>query len=519
MDGVAAVGCQSPFLKGQSDADLEVELEALQNELENELDAVGEGGEKADSPMASPTPPSVAPGQPNVILTPIQPDRQRESFELSCPRTEKVTPSSEARSAEPPIPPADSPSKGPGLASEEESESEQDTPIVSERTETSVPNINDPKARRPVAGELQISASAIRGRMYRIMKPTLNGKFKVSQSILDDWAKPAGTKERLRLSQIFQMCGYCPDTFVQECEVLRTELQESEVVIEGEYCSKKTLLEEWKWSPQRVSAVIKFCRTNPEKYMRRDLYEQTTLYWAEKTIRGSIRKKSSVSMNRRVQWSEQGEGSTGGAGLEPQSLSDLQTLRPNPPKQTGQAGGQEDAEMDDENDPDLHKDNTDQLRKAAGLPELPEDGLPSASATKMMSCLDKRIGKLQEGLKRYEASADLSDLQKRMVVKIQGVIKELERHHETINTDFTNGVVDGLTRQLEKKLSEHFKNAQKTAMEAVALEGRMRQLYPKDSAVRPATRPSKRAAKSKAKAKVKAKEEQTSPKKRPRKSK
>lgn len=40
-------------------------------------------------------------------------------------------------------------------------------------------------------------------------------------------------------------------------------------------------------------------------------------------------------MNRRVQWSEQGEGSTGGAGLEPQSLSDLQTLRPNPPKQTG----------------------------------------------------------------------------------------------------------------------------------------------------------------------------------------
>lgn len=28
MDGVEAVGCQSPFLKGQSDADLEAELEA-----------------------------------------------------------------------------------------------------------------------------------------------------------------------------------------------------------------------------------------------------------------------------------------------------------------------------------------------------------------------------------------------------------------------------------------------------------------------------------------------------------
>ncbi len=82
------------------------------------------------------------------------------------------------------------------------------------RDGTNVPMVTDPKARRPVPGELQISASAIRGRMYRIMKPTLTGKFKVSQSILDDWAKPAGTKEKQRLSQIFQMCGYCPDSWI-----------------------------------------------------------------------------------------------------------------------------------------------------------------------------------------------------------------------------------------------------------------------------------------------------------------
>lgn len=63
---------------------------------------------------------------------------------------------------------------------------------------------------------------------------------------------------------------------------------------------------------KRVSAVIRFARTNPAKYMRpklddfvlelpthkilitipwfrRDQYEKKTLYWAEKTIKGSLR--------------------------------------------------------------------------------------------------------------------------------------------------------------------------------------------------------------------------------------
>ena len=71
-------------------------------------------------------------------------------------------------------------------------------------------------------------------------------------------------------------------TFITEVEILKQELMESEVVVEGEYVSRKVLLEEWGWSQclaclhalalqffrSRVDAVIKFCRTNPAKFMR-----------------------------------------------------------------------------------------------------------------------------------------------------------------------------------------------------------------------------------------------------------
>ena len=38
------------------------------------------------------------------------------------------------------------------------------------------------------------------------------------------------------------------ETFIQEVEVLRQELEETEVVIDGEYVSRDTMLNEWKWS-------------------------------------------------------------------------------------------------------------------------------------------------------------------------------------------------------------------------------------------------------------------------------
>lgn len=85
--------------------------------------------------------------------------------------------------------------------------------------------------------------------------------------------------------------------------MIRQEMEESEVVIEGEYVSRDVMLNEWQWTElldksllltvfmdatyasntminrsindrfcselrKRVSAVIRFCRTCPAKYMR-----------------------------------------------------------------------------------------------------------------------------------------------------------------------------------------------------------------------------------------------------------
>lgn len=308
------------------------------------------------------------------------------------------------------------------------------------------------------------------------------------------------------------MCGFDPATFIEEVEVIRSELEESEVTVEGENISKDDMLNEWGWSEPRVSAVIKFCRTCPAKYMRRDKYEAKTLYWAEKTIKGVHRKKTSTQMNRTARWRELGiKGNLSPAGvveLAPQGGHGAAGKDASVPK------GASDDEV--EPDADLEVDNLAEIRKQAGLPDIPPDGLPSASAQKMMTCIDKRVAKLRLGLEKFEAAGNLSDLQTRMKNKIEEVITNLETKQKTIEETFNNGVVDGLSRKVESTLRGLFTEAQRSAMEAVSLEGRMRTLYPKveKPAAKRKTTKTRREAKAKASAKdkrVPAKQEKPSP--------
>lgn len=163
----------------------------------------------------------------------------------------------------------------------------------------SVPGLDDTRAPRPKQGELHLSKAAINSRLRRLMKPNVHGTYKVSQEVIKDFNSTQGRKT---IDQIFQMCGYDPDrvpkqlfwsqrllfwcffkvlvqftfvfllfvldihclvkvckphatqvlisahtfdqeTFVQECEVLRSEMQEQEVKIEGEFASKQYMLD------------------------------------------------------------------------------------------------------------------------------------------------------------------------------------------------------------------------------------------------------------------------------------
>ena len=63
------------------------------------------------------------------------------------------------------------------------------------------------------------------------------------------------------------------------------------------------------------------------------------------------------------------------------------------PSLTGDDVDQSEDEESQNPDADFEADNLGNLRKQAGLPDLPDDGLPSASATKMM-ILDGSINRL-----------------------------------------------------------------------------------------------------------------------------
>lgn len=73
-----------------------------------------------------------------------------------------------------------------------------------------IPEINDPSAQAPKPGELRLSDGAIDARMRRIMKPNINGEFKVSAEIIQQWK--CKKKGRKTLSQLFQSVGYDADT-------------------------------------------------------------------------------------------------------------------------------------------------------------------------------------------------------------------------------------------------------------------------------------------------------------------
>ena len=40
----------------------------------------------------------------------------------------------------------------------------------------------------------------------------------------------------------------CQDSFIQECELLREDSLEDDLIIEGEYLSETSMIEDWGWS-------------------------------------------------------------------------------------------------------------------------------------------------------------------------------------------------------------------------------------------------------------------------------
>ena len=171
-----------------------------------------------------------------------------------------------------------------------------------------IPDKGDNAVPCPKAGGLRISQSAINQRMGRVFQPNKRtGNFKVSKEILTMWHQKSG---KTKLQQIFQTCGYdvdrfwgwkgrnwlyilgfhpcvffrfhysmnvyglfpalsfgaCSaqtpapadqqDSFIEEVEILKEEIQSNELIVEGEYLSEEAMLTVWGWSQYRAGLYL-----------------------------------------------------------------------------------------------------------------------------------------------------------------------------------------------------------------------------------------------------------------------
>ncbi|CAK9072318.1 Uncharacterized protein SCF082_LOCUS35590 [Durusdinium trenchii] len=106
---------------------------------------------------------------------------------------------------------------------------------------TDVPDIADKTAPRFRKGQHHITPNAIRCRARRIFTPRANGTYKVSDDIYNEWHGKG--QPRKNLEDIFRSCGYDPESFVCEVEVLRREMQSTEFHIEAEFLTTNEMIE------------------------------------------------------------------------------------------------------------------------------------------------------------------------------------------------------------------------------------------------------------------------------------
>ena len=77
-----------------------------------------------------------------------------------------------------------------------------------------VPDIRDARAVAPEPGVLRISQGAVNARMRRVFQPNVNGEYKVSSEIVQQWKSKKG---RQSLQSIFQTVGFDVDTSFKLC--------------------------------------------------------------------------------------------------------------------------------------------------------------------------------------------------------------------------------------------------------------------------------------------------------------
>ena len=102
--------------------------------------------------------------------------------------------------------------QGPPASNSAQVEEPPSRPVITPcRSESAIPELNDRSQPEPVPGVVRISKQAADSRLRRVFTPNIKGEYKVPMEIVKQWQ--SGKKNsRTSLTQIFQSCGFDPDT-------------------------------------------------------------------------------------------------------------------------------------------------------------------------------------------------------------------------------------------------------------------------------------------------------------------
>lgn len=301
-----------------------------------------------------------------------------------------------------------------------------------------------------------LSKDAIDKRLRRVFQPRAYGTYLVSEDFVKKCTARGEDREKLLI--MFEKCDYAPDKFVRRCKKITQEIDETELDIGYSFMTVEDMENEG-YPQWKIDGVIAYCENDPS-LQRTSKYGGGTMYWVENAITGHKRNIKRNTLERMMEWEEDGE------------VQDLDLTLPGR-QALGNAFGHQDA--GNAPGPGPSEGEFAKALRQAGFPEVESKAAPQTIVNKVLTGIQKRVLKMQEFLDKFKGCQDMP-LVAKMVEKIQGLKGSLEEQGEKLSELHGTGIIDGFGQELQQSMNDAIRQARKVAGEALMLEPRARAL-------------------------------------------
>ncbi|OLP89729.1 hypothetical protein AK812_SmicGene28765, partial [Symbiodinium microadriaticum] len=107
--------------------------------------------------------------------------------------------------------------------------------------------------------------AALDRRLRRIVAPDSQGRYKVSQSIRDQWANIG--LERDNVYRLFAECKNDPETFTKRFAITREKELEAEMKVSFEFLSKQEMSED-PYCMEDIDEIVAKAQKEPKRFIR-----------------------------------------------------------------------------------------------------------------------------------------------------------------------------------------------------------------------------------------------------------